>query len=75
MKDSISSRRFLLSCAVLIVATVLQWLGKLNPDGGSYALIVIGVVGGYITGDTMEHTSIHRTGYVAPRNNDYLDRT
>lgn len=67
MKRDYASRRFLLSCAVLIVATVLQWLGRLDSGGNSYMLIVVGVVGAFVTGDTMEKTSIHRTSY-KPRN-------
>ena len=60
MKRDYASRRFLLACAVLIVATVLQILGKLDPSGNSYMLIVVGVVGAFVTGDTMEKTSAHR---------------
>ena len=65
MKRDYASRRFLLACAVLIVATVLQILGKLDPSGNSYMLIVVGVVGAFITGDTMEKTSVHK---YKPRN-------
>lgn len=67
MKRDYASRRFILSCACLTVATILQLLGKLDPSGNSYMLIVVGVVGAYVTGDTMEKTSVHRTNYKPPR--------
>lgn len=77
MKRDYASRRFLLACAVLIVSTVLQWLGKLDSGGSAYMLIVVGVVGAFVTGDTMEKTSVHRTGYSQNRyyNDDAKDRT
>ncbi len=74
MKRDFASRRFLLACACLVTATVLQWLGKIDASGNSYMLIVVGVVGAYVTGDTMEKTSVHRTNY-QPKNDDYKDRT
>lgn len=77
MKRDYASRRFLLASAVLIVATFLQWTGKLDPGGNAYMLIVVGVVGAFVTGDTMEKTSVHRTGYTPsrPHNDDAKDRT
>ena len=62
-----------MASASLVVATILQWFGKLDPSGSSYAMIMIGVVAGYITGNVMERNSLHR--YPQGRNNDELDRT
>lgn len=73
MRDKLGGRRFLLSCACLIVATILQYLGKLDPAGSSYAMIIIGVVGVYVGGNVMERNSVHR--YSTTRNNDALERT
>ena len=74
MKRDFASRRFLLSCAALVIATFMQWMGKLDAAGNSYTLLVIGCVAGYITGDVAEKTSVHRTNY-QPKNDDYKDRT
>lgn len=52
--DNYGGRRFLMTCAVLITATVLQWFGKLDPAGTTYAAIVIGCVAAYITGNTAQ---------------------
>jgi len=52
--DNYGGRRFLMTCAVLITATALQWFGKLDPDGTTYAAIVIGCVAAYITGNTAQ---------------------
>lgn len=63
MKDKLGGRRFLLSCASLIVVTVLQWFGKLDPAGSSYAMIVIGVIGVYVGGNVMERKHERRNEY------------
>lgn len=52
--ESYGGRRFLMTCAVLATATVLQWFGKLDPAGTTYAAIVIGCVAAYITGNTAQ---------------------
>ena len=71
MKRDYASRRFLLACAVLVVATFLQWQGKLDAGGSAYMLIVVGVVGAFVTGDTMEKTSVHRTNYRPQPRSEY----
>ena len=37
-----------------ITATVLQWFERLDPAGSTYAIIVIGTVGAYIAGNTVQ---------------------
>ena len=55
--ESYGGRRFLMTSAVLITATVLQWFGKLDPAGTTYAAIVIGCVAAYITGNTTQQVN------------------
>lgn len=52
---SIGGRRFFMAMGAGITATVLQWFGKLDANGSTYAIIVLGTVGGYITGAVVEH--------------------
>lgn len=52
--DSVGGRRFLLSAASLITATILQCCDKLDPNGSSYAMIIVGTVAAYITGNVVE---------------------
>lgn len=52
---SIGGRRFFMAMGAGITATFLQWFGKLDASGSTYALIVLGTVGGYITGAVVEH--------------------
>lgn len=52
---TIGGRRFFMAMGAGITATVLQWFGKLDANGSTYALIVLGTVGGYITGAVVEH--------------------
>lgn len=62
----------MMACSSMTVATILQWFGKLDPAGSSYAMIIIGVVAGYITGNVMERNSLNR--YPQGRNNDEFAR-
>ena len=54
MKDKFGGRRFLLTCASGLIATVLQWAGKLDPAGATYAMIILGTVAAYIMGNVVE---------------------
>lgn len=51
----VGGRRFFMAMGAGITATVLQWYGKLDAVGTTYAAIVLGTVGGYITGAVFEH--------------------
>lgn len=48
------SRRFLLAAFACASATWLQYIGKLDPAGSTYALVIVGTVGAFITGRTVE---------------------
>lgn len=50
----VGGRRYMMAMGAGITATVLQWFGKLDPAGSTYAIIVIGTVGAYITGAVLE---------------------
>ncbi len=50
-------RRFVLALGSGITTTVLQWAGKLDPAGTTYAMVVIATVAAYITGNTLQKGS------------------
>mgnify|MGYP003425754534 CR=1 FL=1 len=52
--ESTGGRRFLLALGAGMTTTVLQWAGKLDPSGGTYAMVVIATVAAYITGNTAQ---------------------
>lgn len=54
MLDSFGGRRFFMAIGAGVVASVLQWFGKLDPAGTAYAAIVLGTVAAYITGNTTQ---------------------
>ena len=47
-------RRFLVTVGAGVMTSFLQYLGKLDPAGSTYALVIIGTVGAYITGNTAQ---------------------
>ena len=52
--ERFGGRRFLLSLGCGIMTTVLQFFGKLDPAGSTYALVIVATVGAYITGNTVQ---------------------
>lgn len=51
---TLGGRRFLLTVASLVLVNILQLMGKLDPAGSTYALVVVGTVGAYIGGNVLE---------------------
>lgn len=54
MIESAGGRRFVLCVGADLATTVLQWFGKLDPAGSTYALVILGTVGVYVTGNTAQ---------------------
>ena len=52
--ESSGGRRFLLALGAGISTTGLQWFGKLDAAGTTYAMVVIGTVAAYITNNTIQ---------------------
>ncbi len=52
--EEVGGRRFLLALGAGVSTTLLQWFGKLDPTGATYATVVLGTVGAYIAGSTLE---------------------
>lgn len=52
--DALGGRRFLLTVGCGAATSLLQVLGKLDPAGSTYALVIVGTVGAYITGNTWQ---------------------
>lgn len=52
--STFGGRRFLLALGSGISTTVLQWNGKLDAPGATYAMVVIATVAAYITGNVAQ---------------------
>ena len=54
--ESTGGRRFLLAMGAGMTTTALQWFGKLDAAGSTYAMVVIATVAAYITNNTYQKT-------------------
>lgn len=55
----IGGRRFALSAATLVMSVALTWIGKI--DGNILRDIVLGIVGIYVTGNTVQKVKTTKT--------------
>lgn len=52
--ENSGGRRFVLAMGAGITTTILQLLEKLDKDGNTYMLVVLGTVGAYLTANTTQ---------------------
>lgn len=52
--EKCGGRRFLLTLGCGVATTALQFFGKLDPAGTTYAAVIIGTVGAYVAGNTVQ---------------------
>jgi hypothetical protein len=52
--ENFGGRRFIATVGAGVVTSALQWFGKLDAAGSTYAMVIIGTVGAYITGNTAQ---------------------
>lgn len=51
---TLGGRRFLLALGAGVMTTVLQWFGKLDAAGTTYAIVIGSTVAAFITGNVAE---------------------
>ena len=54
MIEQAGGRRFIVCVGAGVVTSVLQWFGKLDPAGATYAAVILGTVGAFITAGTYQ---------------------
>ena len=54
---ALGGRRFLLTVATQVSATILVWFGKISDD--VFSVLVLGTVGAYIAGNTVQKVKAH----------------
>ena len=52
--ENVGGRRFIATVGAGVVTSILQWFGKLDPAGTTYAMVILGTVGVFITGNTAQ---------------------
>lgn len=52
--DVFGGRKFVMALGCQVVTGLLQWFGKLDPAGSTYALVIVGTVGAFIAGNVMQ---------------------
>ena len=52
--DTIGGRKFIATMACCLITALLQGLGKLDPSGSTYALVIVATVGAFITGNVVQ---------------------
>lgn len=52
--NTFGGRRFIATIGAGLATTLLQWSGKIDPAGGTYAAVIIATVASYITGNTVQ---------------------
>ena len=52
--NSIGGRKFFITLGCGVATTVLQFFGKLDATGSTYALVIVATVGAYITGNVAQ---------------------
>lgn len=51
----LGGRKFLITLGAGIMTTALQWFGHLDDNGTTFALVIAGTVGAYITGNVAQN--------------------
>ena len=52
--ETFGGRRFLMTMGCGVATTALQWFGKIDAAGGTYATVIIATVAAYIAGNTTQ---------------------
>lgn len=52
---TLGGRRLAVTVGAGVVTTALQWFGKLDSAGSTYALVIVPIVVAYIAGGTMDN--------------------